>query len=433
LRSRSRARSLAPYLLIAVVSALPRLAVLVHERSAITSAFVEKSDRFATTFVASGTFGLIPGVPSAYTQPLYGWFLIPLYWIVGRSWATIGLAQIAVAVATAIVVYLIARRLVSQWIAVAAALVSTLNPYLVWHDVHVNREILDQLLAALLVLTTLVAAQRRSWAWTVAVGAVLGLAILGNVRLAALPLLVGAYLLWQRVPPLSIAAMLAAAVIVLAPWVIRNKVQLGCYAITTDARALWKANNLQTYSLLSHGFWIDDVRPIPGAPPTPEAAADHYEQTGEIIPIDECAQMSFYRRRVIEFWKQHPGAKAKLAAQAVKMEWQPSVVQTSATNGETSSLGTVRRLVQPLYTVPLYLLAIVGLFFAPLEFSVLAVALLAYQTLAAIIFVGSTRYRVPWDFLVALLAAAAADGLLRRFRAPERRTAGRPAETAAPH
>ena len=33
--------------------------------------------------------------------------------------------------------------------------------------------------------------------------------------------------------------------------------------------------------------------------------------------------------------------------------------------------------------------------------------MLAYQTVAAMVFVGATRYRVATDFLIALLAAAA--------------------------
>ena len=74
------------YTLLAAACALPRLAILLHERAAITSAFTEKSDTFALTFVQHGTFGYVPGEPSAYTQPLYGWFLIPVYWIFGRSW-----------------------------------------------------------------------------------------------------------------------------------------------------------------------------------------------------------------------------------------------------------------------------------------------------------------------------------------------------------
>ena len=39
----------------------------------------------------------------------------------------------------------------------------------------------------------------------------------------------------------------------------RNAVSVGCVAITTDTRALWKANNAATYDVLARGQWIDDV------------------------------------------------------------------------------------------------------------------------------------------------------------------------------
>ena len=43
----------------------------------------------------------------------------------------------------------------------------------------------------------------------------------------------------------------------------------------------------------------------------------------------------------------------------------------------------------------------------PRFLAALTVLLLGYQTLVAMLFVGETRYRVPWDFLIALLAARA--------------------------
>jgi hypothetical protein len=61
----------------------------------------------------------------------------------------------------------------------------------------------------------------------------------------------------------------------------------------------------------------------------------------------------------------------------------------------------------PLSMWVLYGVAAVGLFVAPRAFVALALLLLAYQTAAALAFVGATRYRVAWDFLLALLAAAA--------------------------
>ena len=80
----------------------------------ILASFTEKSDRFAKTFVDSGTFGFIAGEPSAWTQPLYSFFLIPIYWVAGREWWAVGLAQIVVAAATALVVYETGRRFLSH-------------------------------------------------------------------------------------------------------------------------------------------------------------------------------------------------------------------------------------------------------------------------------------------------------------------------------
>ena len=98
-------------LLVVAAAALPRLLALAIEREQIVEAYVEKSDVFARTLVASGTFGFLPGVPSAYTQPLYAWFLAGLYWPLDRSWAVVGLAQVLVAVATALLVLAIGTHL----------------------------------------------------------------------------------------------------------------------------------------------------------------------------------------------------------------------------------------------------------------------------------------------------------------------------------
>jgi hypothetical protein len=57
--------------------------------------------------------------------------------------------------------------------------------------------------------------------------------------------------------------------------------------------------------------------------------------------------------------------------------------------------------------IAVYLLALVGLFFVERVFAVLALSFLGYETLAAWVFAGTTRYRVPWDFVLALLASAA--------------------------
>jgi hypothetical protein len=64
--------------------------------------------------------------------------------------------------------------------------------------------------------------------------------------------------------------------------------------------------------------------------------------------------------------------------------------------------------------ITLFGLAIIGLFVLPRSFVALALLLLAYQTIIAMLFAGATRYRIPWDFLIALMAAAGIDAIADR-------------------
>ena len=418
----------AAYTAIALACVLPRLGVLLHERGSITSSFTEKSDTIARMFIDHGTFGFVPGAPSAYTQPLYAWFLIPIYWLFGANWWSIGTAQILVAVATAWLVFEIGRRVLGPRAGLVAAVIATLNPYLVWHDVHVNREIVDQVLAAALVLLTLLLVERPSKWRAVLLGIVGGLSMLGNTRLVFLPVLCAAYIAWRlprtRGTALAAALVLAGAAVAVAPWLVRNKVSVGCWAITTDGRAMWKANNTRTYELLSSGRWIDDVGPNAPRPPepghlTPEEANGIWLRTHgrKKLHPDECLEMRFYQHLALEYWKHHPGGKARLMALSAKLLWQPNVLETSDRNGARSQLDVGRRIVEPAYMWALYVLAAAGVFLAPRAFVALALLLLAYQTAAALAFVGATRYRVAWDFLVALLATAALTRIAERARA----------------
>jgi 4-amino-4-deoxy-L-arabinose transferase-like glycosyltransferase len=400
--TRSRA-----YAIVAATCAIPRVAVLVHERDAI-AASSEKSIVFAQVFVDYGSFGMLPGQASAYTQPLYGWFLIPLDWIFDGRWWAIGGAQTLVAVAVALLVYEIgARFLPSRW-AVAAACVATLQPYLVWHDMHVNREILDQLCAALLVWLTLRLVDRPGRWPAFALGVVTGLALLGNTRLVFVPVLCAVYLALWRVPLVPVALVLVGAAVVVTPWLIRNEANVGCFTITTDGRAFWKANNDQTYGLLSSGQWIDNVRPDSPRPPepghvTPEEARGIYNRTNgrKLLHPDECLEMRFYQHLAFTYLREHPRGKLKLAALSEQLFWQPNVIETGGRSG-----GFAKQVVEPAYMWPLYALAAVGLFAVPWTFLSLSLALFAYQSFWAALFVGATRYRISFDFLLALLAVA---------------------------
>jgi hypothetical protein len=67
-----------------------------------------------------------------------------------------------------------------------------------------------------------------------------------------------------------------------------------------------------------------------------------------------------------------------------------------------------------------FLLALAGLALVPRRFAALALLFVLYETAAAVVFAGQTRYRVAWDFILAVLAAAAIERIVaaRRARRP---------------
>jgi 4-amino-4-deoxy-L-arabinose transferase-like glycosyltransferase len=410
-------RTRSAILLLVSATALPRLAALLYARGSILASFTDKGDNFAQTYLATGTYGFIPGHPSADTQPLYGWFLIPLYWAFGRHWEVVGGAHIVVACLTTLIVWQIGRRWLTPTIGLLAGLAVAIHPYLIWHDVHMNREILDHFIAASTIYLTLHAAEKFGWRRAVPLGAMIGVGVLGNVRLEFFPFVIAAYLLWRAgvsKRTLTAAAVLCVAtIVVLTPWVVRNKVSIGCWAVTTDARALWKANNVNTYATLKSGGWIDRVPQPKSFPPTPQDVFEKWEKTGVIEPYNECAQMTMFEHKVISFWIHHPRDKLELMPLDAQWLWQPSVVETSGRPGAGTWLDTLRSTAEPAYMIPLYILGAIGLFLVPRRFAVLALLALGYQTIAAVAFVGETRYRAPWDFLIALLAATTLVAIVR--------------------
>jgi hypothetical protein len=89
------------------------------------------------------------------------------------------------------------------------------------------------------------------------------------------------------------------------------------------------------------------------------------------------------------------------------MLWSPSVTADGGESSSSGGVGAIKHIVEPAYAIALYVLGFIGLFVVERAFAVLALTFLGFETLEAWVFAGTTRYRVPWDFVLALLAAAA--------------------------
>jgi hypothetical protein len=91
------------------------------------------------------------------------------------------------------------------------------------------------------------------------------------------------------------------------------------------------------------------------------------------------------------------------------------VLETEGRPGAGTWRDTARSVIEPAFMIALYAFAIAGLLVVPRTFLTLALLLLGYQTFVAMLFAGATRYRVPWDFLIAILAAAGIGAVLARW------------------
>ena len=253
-----------------------------------------------------------------------------------------------------------------------------------------------------------------------------------------LPLVLAPYVAWRVLPRGRAVAtalvVVLGAVLVVAPWVVRNDVVIGCPTITTDTRALWKANNPATYDVLARGGWIDDVPDLPGVPPWPERAAEISVEAARAV--DECAQAAFYRDEVLRLLARRARREgAPRRSRRSGCSGRPSLSVAADESGQQGLAGFAQRTVEPVYVVLLYLFALWGAFIAPRRFVVLAALLLGLNTVMAMVFAGTVRYRVPWDFVLALLAAFALErAWLLAPRAPARGASGerRPVERLRP-
>ena len=226
-------------------------------------------------------------------------------------------------------------------------------------------------------------------------GIVWGLTILAAPALGLVFACIVAWLLIER-RFLGGSLILAAGILVLAPWLIRDRIELGGWIpirdslwlelrVSNDDRAVAdpsanaESGGMQLYHPL---FSLAEARRI--------------EQYGELREYDRL------RRDTIRWVEQHPSRFAELTAQRFINFWMP--------------LGTSR--IQQLYRLLLYVLAGIGLVFlygADKQLFALAFLFPIVYPLPYYLTQSYSRYAYPMEWLVTLLAAYAIAELATHF------------------
>ena len=140
----------------------------------------------------------------------------PLFVAVAGSPIGVKLLQVLVDTATCWLVFLLANR---NW---RAAALWAVYPFAIWRVAFINKEVvLAFLLAGYMLLQLAALRDGKVWQW-LAAGGLLGLVNLCKPTFLAWPVLILAFAFLHRVSLLRVIALVAAVVVVVAPWTWRN-------------------------------------------------------------------------------------------------------------------------------------------------------------------------------------------------------------------
>lgn len=362
--------------------------------------------------------------PTAFRPPLYPLLLAAIDGL-GGSLAAQRLAGALLGVVTVLLVYLIADRLWGRRVAVAAGAIAAVFPPLV----VLNASLLSETLFLPLVLGAVLAVLRyredRRLRWALVAGAVCGLAVLTRTQGApvVLALAVGAWGArpWPslRAAGVPVALVLAAAIVV-APWVVRNAVQFDRFVgLGTGAGfALAGTYNAESRSLAEH----------PGEPFAPNRLGTYRDELSR-RDLDEAELTGALNDQAVAFMRDNPGYVAQTmvwnVVRVFDVERREPFQRTFAASQVQGS--GLERIDSPvvflgsLYAVLLLALAGVAAQVArrALPRAPLFVWLVpALVLLPALAIYGLPRYRAPADPFLVMFAAvgvvAVADALVRR-------------------
>jgi 4-amino-4-deoxy-L-arabinose transferase-like glycosyltransferase len=340
------------------------------------------------------------GTATALHPPLLPLVLTPASLVGLDSYNAHRVVVALVGAATVVGVGMLGRVAANERAGLIAAGVAALSPVLISADGAVMSETLLGLLVVLVALVAYRLRARPSVGAAAALGALIGLATLTRGEaLLLLPLL----LPWRR--PKAALVVVAAFLVVMAPWTIRNLTtfEKPVLVSTNDGGLFAGANCGSTYRGHDIGSW--DIRCVPTAPAKDESVAS-----------------ANARRQGLDYARDHASRVPIVVAARVgrTFELLQPVRQAQRAEGRAEGLeiagAVVWFVLLPLGAYGLVLLRRRRFPLTPL------VAPFALAVAATIVGYGVPRFRHPADVALAVLVGVAVDGLIGSAVASPRST-----------
>jgi len=417
-------------IVILLLALCARLSVVFIFPDTILGSRVEKSHHIAKNFVEGKGFSRINEAYSeaygkeqvlyAHGRPFYGFFLVMIYTLFGISGWAVGISQGLLSTFNVFLTYLIGHRLYGQQAGYLAATFMSFYPYIVFHDVHVNRTVLATTFVLLAALFSLRLGDHQRYGDAAGLGLAIGAGTLTEGPLmVATPLLL-LWIWWKlrwkigEFVKISVCLGLFAMMVVL-PWAARNYSIFDQWVfISTDGgRAFWKTHSTSSYKVIVDlKVAADDVERFDADPVIVQGRQDageiekdriYYEEAWKFIfdnPKITFQQMLF---NLYSFWH---------------IRITPLNTQTFEKMIKSDFMVFAREWGYTLSYTPLLLLAVFGVyktFGSSKEDLVLLFAFFATGSVVAMMFSGITRYRIPFDPLLATLAAGGVQALWEKI------------------
>jgi len=361
------------------------------------------------------------GHPTAARPPLLPVALSGLYRVFGVRIEVGRILEVLLGVAVVGLTYLVAARFCSTRVALAAAGLATVNPYLIFISSYLLTENLYTLLLLALVLVLARGggpglASKRS---LLAAGCLMGLASLTRPNAVFLAIfIVPAILFWAREPALGrlvkVAALLVAIVVTLTPWAIRNHARLGSWIFFTTHGGItfYQANNRLVYDVPSFHGSVAPREALPGW--------ETISRAGE-LESDRLA-WSF----ALAFLRESPGLIPRLALEKALRFWRlrshapSSGVKSGWWWSKNKSLGNLASSFDfgVIYAALVFPCALVGVVVTARAYRELYIlyAVVSVHMLVALAFYGSLRARIPIEPVLAVFASLGGAYVVGRIR-----------------
>jgi len=369
---------------------------------------------------------------AAHHPPLFVVFLAAMSTVVGDSPQSLRLASCVLSAATVVVIGLVGRRVAGERAGLLAAAVAAAYPHLWLNDPLLLSEPLYGLCIALVLLTAYRLWDEPTPREALLVGVAIGFATLARAEalllfvILAIPLIARCRRVDRVGRLVLVAVTLAAGGVVMAPWVAHNLYRFN-EPVTLSyglAGVLTQANCDETYSGELLGYWDPDCsfldeRLGPSAREClrqPDRCAEIYgERFG-----DESDAAALGQRLGVEYITEHKGRLPVVVSARVGRMWglfRPAQQVRIDGFAEGRGLWGARIGLITFYEmVAVAALGLVLLYRRKVPILPLVSMAVLVTTVAALA-IPVTRYRMPLEVAMAVLAGVVADQALRWWRA----------------